>query len=262
MEHDYGGYAAENKSIYWTKTAILLSSNEFNILDNCSIYYSGIGILLNTSNYNVLKGCTLGQNSIGIQIVNSNNFVLKNSYLHTNGRAFYFENTSFVEILHCNISDNSVNHGGIFIIDSKNVDIFNNIICHNGAGISLDNSSSIKIVNCILCRNTHFAVWIKNYCENVEIIDTEIINNYRFGIYVVDSHCVIQNSNIYINYLYGIFSSNSVCISRKNYWGSPLGPSFTDLRESSRINPVFGSVYPLQAYASLLDFSKLLKYYS
>ncbi|MBD3230462.1 MAG: hypothetical protein GF329_19945 [Candidatus Lokiarchaeota archaeon] len=232
-----------NCSFYWTKIAVKINSNDFNIIDNCTIFYNGIGLYYNNSNNNIIKGCTLGRNSIGIHLENSIDFAIKYSYLHSNGRACYFENTSDIKLFHCNVSDNSANHGGIFVINCTNLKINNNIICHNGAGLSFSKSDSIIISNCTLCRNTHFAMWLKNSCRNI-IIDNSIINdNYRFGIYVMDdSNLNIENSNICNNYLYSVYSRNSICISKKNYWGSLLGPAFTNIRLKSRINPIFGKI--------------------
>jgi len=80
-------------------------------------------------------------------------------------------------------------------------------------------------------------------CYGVKIFSCEISNNFRFGIYVVeDSFCTISNNNIYGNMLYGLYSKNSHCKSRNNYWGSPFGPSFTDLRKSSRISLTFAKI--------------------
>ena len=226
----------KNCIIYRAKTGIYAISSSFNRINNCTFHNNGEGIFFTSSANNVIEGCTFGRNSIGIHFENSYSTRITYSYLYANGRACFFNNSKNIEIIHCNISDNSVNHGGVFMKGCSQIDIINCIINHNGVGVNTAGSDSISILNSTLCLNTHYAVWMDQFCSDVAVKNCEIRNNFRFGIYKPsECRCDIASNNIYKNMLYGVYAKHSQCTSKHNYWGSPLGPSYTDLGRGDRI---------------------------
>ncbi|MEM4257613.1 MAG: right-handed parallel beta-helix repeat-containing protein [Candidatus Thermoplasmatota archaeon] len=218
----------KNCSVYRARVGVLVVNASVVTIDNCTFHTTGFGIKFITSTESTLSGCTFAHNAIGITIQDTSKITLSHSYLHTNGRALYIHNAQMISIDHCNISDNSVNHGGIFIEQSRLITINDSIICHNGAGVSIESSQNVDISFCRLSLNTHFGIWIHQNSIKINIHYCMITDNYRFGIYVVDqcSFQVIHNT-IIRNGLYGFYSKNSQGIISTNYWGSLLGPSIS-----------------------------------
>ena len=141
--------------------------------------------------------------------------------LHANGIACFFEGSSNIEMLHCNISDNSVNIGGVFIIGFSDVSVANCVIRHNGAGVSISSSRGISITGCDLYLNTHFAVSLRTASRDIIVSECEIRDNFRFGIYLeMGNSCIVRNNNICDNVLYGIYSKIADCNAWHNWWGS------------------------------------------
>ena len=101
----------KNCIIYRTRIGIFANNSSYNKIDNCTFHNNDEGILLFSSDNNVIEGCTLARNSIGIHFENSYNNRIIYSYLYANGRSCFFNGSSSIDIIHCNISDNSVNHG-------------------------------------------------------------------------------------------------------------------------------------------------------
>jgi len=226
----------KNCIIYRTRIGIYANNSSCNIIDNCTFRNNGEGILLSYSDNNVIEGSTFGHNSIGIHIENSCSNLITYSYLFANGRACFFNISKNIELVHCNISDNSANHGGIFIRGCANINIINCILGHNGAGVSIAESSVISILNSDLCLNTLYAIWMDYLCSDVTVKSCDIRDNFRFGIYKPsDCRCDVSGNNIYGNMLYGIHAKQSHCTSPYNYWGSPFGPSYTDFGKGDRI---------------------------
>ena len=226
----------QNCTIYRTRIGIYANNSSFNKIDNCTLHNNDEGILLFSSDTNDIERCILARNSIGIHFEYSSNNCITYSYLYANGRSCFFNGSCSIDIVRCNISDNSVNHGGMFVRNCSNIVINNCIMRHNGAGVSIAESNFIFILNCSLLLNTHYAIWMDQSCSNVSVKNCEIINNLRFGIYKPSAcTCDITGNNIYGNTLYGAYAKHSHCISKHNYWGSPLGPSYTDFGQGDRI---------------------------
>ena len=226
----------KNCIIYRTRIGIYAYNSSFNIINNCTLHNNEEGIHLSSSDNNVIDGCTLARNSIGIHLENSCGNRITYSYLFANGRACFFNGSKDLEIIHCNISDNSANHGGVFIRECSNIDINNCILRHNGIGVSIAESDSISVLNSTLCLNTLYAVWMDQSCSDVTVKGCEIRDNLRFGVYKPsDSRCDVSGNNIYGNMLYGMYAKQSHCLSQHNYWGSPFGPSYTDFGSGDRI---------------------------
>ena len=127
----------KNCIIYRTRIGIYAYNSSANIIDNCTLHNNEKGIHFSSSNNNFIDGCTLSRNSIGIHLENSCSNRITYSYLFANGRACFFNRSKNLEIVHCNISDNSANHGGVFIRGCSNIDINNCMLRHNGLGVSI-----------------------------------------------------------------------------------------------------------------------------
>jgi parallel beta-helix repeat protein len=229
--------------IYRTKTGILLNQTKNNEIENCTFHTNGEGVFVKSSNNNKILSCCFGHNAIGVNFNNSKDNQIEYCYLHSNGIAFLLENSLNTEIYHCNISNNCINLGGIFVVNCENITISNNLINHNGAGVHLFNSNKIIISNCDFILNTHFAIILRIPSSNVKVINCEIKNNLRHGIYIEKGNsCEITKNNIMGNALYGIFSNFIKCNARINWWGSILGPSYFEKKSRDRISVLLGRI--------------------
>ena len=227
----------KNCTICRSRIGIYALNSSNNIIDNCSFYNNELGISLALSIDNIIEGCTFAYNSIGTNFKTSSSNIIKFSYYHSNGRACFINNSKDISIYHCNISDNSANHGGIFLWSDSNVSIKNCVIQHNGVGISIFKSNQIDIINNNFSKNTLYAIWMDENCISISVNKCNIIGNLRFGIYKpFGCLCNISYNNIYGNKLYGVQAKQSHCKSQNNFWGSPMGPSYTDLGQGDRIS--------------------------
>ena len=137
--------------------------------------------------------------------------------------AFLMVNSSDTKIIHCNISDNSVNMGGIYIEDCSNIYVTNSIIRHCGTGISISQSNLIFISNCDFYLNTHYAISMRLASNNITITKCDIKSNLRYGLYIEkDNYCNINENNIFNHSIYGIYSKDGNCNAQYNWWGSAL----------------------------------------
>ena len=226
----------KNCIVYQTKSGIYIKNSSKNTIDNCTFQKNGEGIFLESSDNNLIEGCNFNHNSIGINLDNSSYNNIKFCYLHTNGIASYLNNSKNSLIYHCNISDNSVNIGGIFLISCKDLDIQNCNLYHNGAGLCVYSSKNLSINKCNFYLNTHFAVSLRTYSEDITISECKIIDNNRYGLYIEENNkCKLRNNNIYNNKLFSVKVKNAICDAKNNWWGSKFGPSLTNLRKTSRV---------------------------
>ena len=230
--------------IHRTRIGIYASDSSGMLIDNCTLHNNEEGIHLFGSDNTVIRGCTIACNSIGFSLENSYVTHLIYSYLFGNGRACLLNTSQRIEIRHCNISDNSANHGGVFLRSCSAISILNSIINHNGIGVSIAESNSITVLNSTFCRNSLYALWMDHSCVSITVNHCEIINNLRFGIYKPsDTQCDVSYNNIYGNFLYGIYARQSHCSSPYNYWGSARGPSYTDIGKGDRITFSLGRIH-------------------
>ena len=222
--------------IYRTKTGISLQGNG-NEINNCTLFTNGEGILLNSSEDTKITGCSLYHNAIGVHSERSSTITISFSYLHTNGLAGLFNDSLHGFFKHCNISDNSDNHGGLLFRNCEEMTISHCMFRHNGMGINVANSQFISVDKCTFMLNTHFAVLLKQESTNITISQCEILRQFRFGMYVVEnSVCTLEECNIEDNMLYGLYTKNAACIAQNNWWGFIIGPSFTEFRKTERIS--------------------------
>jgi len=233
----------KNCTIYRTRTAISLHHTSGTMIDNCTLHNNGIGIALLDSDNTLIEGCTIAHNSIGIACENSSAILMRFSYLHTNGRAGLFTSSANITLLHCNISDNSVNHGGVFINDCENITISNCMFRHNGIGINSRGSHDFRVQHSTFQWNTHYAMYLDQQSSDVTISQCLITNNLRGGVSIVDKSSCIFTQNIFEdNLLYGLYSKQSHSTARYNFWGSFLGPSHTAFGKGDQICHVFGQL--------------------
>ncbi len=212
-------------SIFRTRIGILINDSSHVLINNCTIHTNGVGIFFQSSQEGSIEGCILAHNAIGVVLENSQKIILAYSYLHTNGRACYIYSSQLITINRCNISDNSVNHGGVFIQHSSHITVNNSILAHNGAGMSITSSDFIQILFCKLYVNTHFALWMQHQSTQIKIHQCIIERNLRFGVYAVDgcSYELTQNT-FRDNTIYALYTQHSSGNIQKNYWSSLRGP--------------------------------------
>ena len=217
-----------NCTFYRTRTGILTQNTSGHIFENCTFSNNGIGISLSSTSTVTVKDCTFGQNSIGIHGEQADEILLVSCYFHTNGRAGFFSQSTHLTLSHCNISDNSVNHGGMYFEGCVAVLINNNIFRHNGIAVHASRSNAIKVHQCDFTYNTHFAMVFDFACTQINITSCDIHHGFHYGVYLAkQSACRLSQNNIYSNTLYGVYSSDSDPTIKQNYWGSWCGPSST-----------------------------------
>ena len=236
-----------NCTFYKTRTGILTQNTAFHTIENCTFYNNGFGISLKSTEKITIKDCTFASNAEGLICDNSSDILLTTSYFHTNGRACIFHDCQNVSLIQCNISDNSVNHGGVLFNACSTMVIINSILRHNGINLQITKSEKIKIHRCTLPFSTHFAIVIDTTSTHINITHCDINNGFRNGIYITDKSTVtLTQNNIYSNTLYGLDTKNSQCYTQDNYWGSPLGPSLTAFGPGERIHMRLGRIksYP------------------
>ena len=240
--------------VYRTKTGIALTSGAHHEINNCTLGSNGGGITLQASEHTMIEGCTIYHNAIGIQLEDTIDTRVQFCYLHTNGIACLVNTSANITFLHCNISDNSDNHGGVFITDSSNSTLSQCIIRHNGMGVNAAGSDAVTIEACTLWLNTHFAIYVQKASNDIVIANCDIANNFRFGIYLVDNSIgTLTDNNIDNNTLQSLYSKNAHCTATNNWWGSPFGPSYTELRKASRITWRPGSLRVIPWLVQPLD---------
>jgi len=247
IEVKENNFTINNCILIRAKNGILIKNVRNTNIKNCYFYSNGRGICIESSFDILINECIFGHNSIGFFLNESENCSVYQSYFHTNGISCLFNDSSNIKILNCNLSDNSVNLGGVFFIDSFDIDISNSIFNHNGASINIFSSEFIEINYCNFNLNTHFAISLRTPSNNIDISNCKINDNYRYGLYVEpDNEFKMTNCNIENNTLYGLFCNYANCYARNNWWGSPFGPSLTELRPSSKISiiPTIPKIFP------------------
>jgi hypothetical protein len=125
--------------------------------------------------------------------------------------------------------------------------IANSILRHNGIALQITQSERIEIHHCTIPLSTHFGLVVDTASSQINITHCDIIDGFRYGIYVVEKSSVtLTHNNIYSNTLYGLYTEHSECFAQNNYWGSRLGPSLTAFGLGERISMRLGRIksYP------------------
>jgi len=208
------------------KTGIYLNNTNKNTIDNCTVYLCGKGIYAKQSKNFEIKNTEICNCGIGLNLIDSHNIKIKNTYIHESGYAIFSDYSSNISFEKCAICDNNDNGGGCGIFNSNDINFNNCNILHNGFGFRIKNSKKINIEYCNVQNNTHFGIWMQENSEEIKISDCELTNNFRHCIYMTDSKCIIQESNLYNNWIESVNVEDSLCIARNNYWGGSLGPVF------------------------------------
>jgi nitrous oxidase accessory protein len=236
-----------NCTFYRTRTGILAQNTSFYMIENCTFYNNGFGISASSAEKVTIQDCTFGSNAEGLFCDNASDVLVTRSYFHTNGRACIFHECQNVSLIQCNISDNSVNHGGVLFNTCSTMVIANSILRHNGIALQITRSERIEVHHCTMPLSTHFALVVDTVSSQINITHCDIIDGFRYGIYVVDKSSVtLTHNNIYSNTLYGLYAKHSECFAQDNYWGSSLGPALTAFGPGERIYMRLGRIksYP------------------
>jgi parallel beta-helix repeat protein len=236
-----------NCTFWKTKTGLYISNSSSLSIDNCTFQNNGKGLFLQQTTNVSITGCIFSKNSIGLATEEVSQLTLRNCYFHTNGISGLLTRSHIVTMTQCNISDNSVNLGGLFIDTSSTIIIDDCIFYHNGAAISLSSSHDISITRSSFCHNTHFALSLRTVSRDVNVSACTIAKNLHYGAYVEkQNQWSITSCNIYGNILYGVYAKDAECHMENNWWGSPRGPSFTELGPGDRITWIPGKTqyYP------------------
>jgi parallel beta-helix repeat protein len=229
--------AMTNLAIYRSKTGLTLQNSDYVTIDNCTFHNNGEGVFLQSSKNVEINGCVFAHNAIGVHSDSAEYISIDYSYFHTNGRACFLNHSQQLSIFHCNISDNSANHGGVFLQHCSQVTIYNSILNHNGIALGIKDGTKIDLKKSNLRGNTHYGILLNDASDEITVTSCIITDNYRHGIYNVDkSFLEVTHTNIHNNLLFSVYCYYAHCIIRYNYWGTPFGPS---LREHEKGNRIF-----------------------
>jgi hypothetical protein len=232
-----------NCIIYRARTGLILNGrNNLNIV-GCLFHTNGEGIWA-VNSYNILiRNTELCHNGIGANLYKSRNIVVENSYAHENAIPLLFNTSSNIEMIHTAACDNNDNGGGVFFYNSHNIQVENCNVFHSGSGFKIVNSTNLNFNRCNIEYITHFTFWINTNSDNININQCNIVNNFRHGIHITDSKCQVTNSNLYENSIESVFPRNSIVNARKNYWGSKLGPRFSNgFRSIDKFSRDYGKI--------------------
>ncbi len=221
-------------TFYRTKTGIYVNEADNTEINNCTFHTNGEGIYLKSSIKSSIKECRFCHNALGIHTEHSNQIKITNCYAHTNGIGLFFNNSSNIEISRCAVYNNNDNQGGFFLCFCSNFLVSNCNVEHNGFGIKIANSSNIILSESNFIWNTHSGIQLEKNSEEITIENSEITENFRFGIYCEESNVLTSNNNIYKN-LFGMYSENSQCNARNNWWGSAFGPALFERKIKDRL---------------------------
>jgi len=212
---------------YRHRVGVHLLNHDNNKISNCIFHTNGRGVFFEQSTNSKVNDCEFAHNGIGAQFSFCNNVKFLNSYAHENGVPILFNSSSNIEIINSAICDNNDNGGGVFIYNSNGVNVDNCNMFHSGAGIKIVNSTQMVIANSDFQYITHFTFWISENSKDIRISNCNIINNFRHGIHVTDSCCIVDSSNMYNNSIESILSKNSCITAKNNWWGNIFGPLFS-----------------------------------
>jgi parallel beta-helix repeat protein len=234
-----------NCIIYRTKTGIYFDGANFSEINKCTFYSNGEGIFLNSIYSCNIIDCCFTHNAFGININNSKNIKIEGSYAHTCGIGYFIINSEDIQFLKSAAYNNNDNQGGIFMYFSKKIKIADCNVKHNGLSITIRGCHNVEISDSDLFWNTHYAVYIGSDSTFITIKNCNIFENFRNGIQVYNSSCILQNNNIY-SHVFGIWAERSYINARGNWWGSPLGPTFIERKVRDRFFMKFGrlKVFP------------------
>jgi len=234
FKHNAGVYINSNNFtisnciIFRSRTGLIVDGKNNININNCLFHTNGEGIWSKNS-YNIrIQESELCHNGIGANIYKSRNIIIENSYAHENAIPFLFNTSSNIEMTRVAACDNNDNGGGVFFYNSYNINVENCNAIHSGSGFKIVNSTNINFNRCTLEYITHFTFWIDSNSYNININQCNIINNFRHGIHITDSNCHVTQSNLYGNSIESAFPRNSIIYATNNYWGSILGPKFSN----------------------------------
>jgi len=223
-----------NCIFYRTKTGVYFDGANFSEIKNCKFYSNGKGIFLKSSYSCNIADCCFTHNSIGIDVDMSQNIKIEGSYAYTNGIGYYINNSKDIFFLKCAAFNNNDNQGGIFIYGSNSIRISDCNVKHNGLGTSIRQSHEIDISDSNYFWNTHYAIYVTEDSTKISINKCNVFENFRNGIQIFDSSCILKNNNIY-SHVFGLWAEQSSCNARNNWWGSPLGPTFIESNVRDRL---------------------------
>lgn len=232
----------DNCFIYRTRSGICLNKSKNVEICNCTLHTNGEGVFLNHSSNVIIKYCEFSHSAFGIHSEKSKEIFVSDCYIYTNGIGCLMIDSSNISFFNSAICDNNDNQGGFFLLNCKNISLKDCNIFYNGVGVNFDNCSSSSITSCTLSYNTHFTIMVEHGSKDISISGCEITDNFRFGVHVSDSNVYLNKCNIFNNSIVGLHVKGVKCYATDNWWGSFLGPLFSEIRFADRIRKDPGSI--------------------
>lgn len=206
------------------------------LVKNCIIENNEGGGCAFTNSFAVLKNNEIRENNgNGIKCEECSNITTEYCNIeNNNGSGIYLFSTSSGDIIECDITGNSTDHGGGIYCNESSPSLENVIITNNsaldGGGIYCSGSSPSlsKVTITLNSANLGGAIYCTNSNSTIEncTITENSASEEGDGIYTENSsEPTIHNSNILLNG-YGIFNNDpSVMLAAdNNYWGDETGP--------------------------------------
>jgi len=232
--------------IYRTRNGIYLNASKNVEIRNCLLHTNGEGVFLNHSSNITIGSCELSHSAFGIHSEKSKTIYVYGCYIYTNGVGCLMIDSSNISFSESAICDNNDNQGGAFLLNCNNISFENCNIFYNGFGVDFDNCSTLTMSHCTLSHNTHSTISAERDSKDILITLCKITDNFRFGVHVSDSNVNINKCNIFNNSIVGLHVKGVSCSAANNWWGTFLGPMFSEIRIADRIRKDPGSIdfYP------------------
>lgn len=232
----------DNCVIYRTRNGVHLNKSKNVEIRNCTLNTNGEGVFLNNSSNVIIKDCEFSHSAFGIHSEKSKEIFVIDCYIYTNGIGCLMIDSSNISFSDSAICDNNDNQGGVFLLNCKNISLKDCNIFYNGVGVNFDNCFSSTMNSCTLSYNTHFTVLVEHGSKDISISRCEITDNFRFGVHVSDSEVYLNKCNIFNNSIVGLHVKGVRCYATNNWWGTFLGPLFSEIRFADRIRKDPGSI--------------------
>ena len=197
------------------------------------IEYVGAGIKV-TSDGNTIKNCTFENNWRGIELKESSNSTISSNIFNDNGYGIYLKYSS----LNNTISENKFEDCGLFALDSYDNQVEGNVVngkpliyLENEEGTEITNAGQVILVKCkeVTVRGCNLSCTTVGIellrSSNCFILNNEICENKKYGIYLSFSSNNSITNNSALNNEYGIYlsSSNNNTLTNDNASNNHVG---------------------------------------
>jgi uncharacterized repeat protein (TIGR01451 family) len=190
----------------------LYSYSSHNTIDNNTIADNSVGVSLRSfSSENTVVNNNITNNKVhGIYLADSQNNTFRENSLNGNKFGLTVESyrMSVIDYLHSIDTSNLIDTNPIYYLVDKHGLAVNPSTCPQVGYLALIGCTDILVEN-ISLRNHYAGLTVVN-TNNSRIINSSIVDNYLYGIYLLNSSANILSGNNITNSAYGLFSRGSL----------------------------------------------------